>query len=625
MVAVSTLKVAFAAASLLYAAPCYGQLDDAAALFQRTQDLAADEEHEEEMEPALTEAVVTESSPMVVTKLGRIKGRYEDSSYIFKGIPYAEVPERFSPAEFKQPWKGTLEATRWGDACMGASLGGKEQTGAVKESEDCLKMTVWVPKGSMRSLPVMVYFHGGQNQRGSAQDERFQGDLITKNAEYPVILVSFDYRLGIFGWIQGYGVTANLGLRDQQMALDFVRQNIAAFGGNPHKVTVWGHSEGASNILAHLVSPQSAGLFQKAILHSPPADFWSRITNKVRTNYIVKGSGCAGLLKGEDMLKCLRALPAYKLLKSEWKGAELSHQVGSEKWTKEVEHLQDFERSIELPDNIPTFMGWEPVPDGHIVPQEPRLLIKAGKWNRMPVVITMTRNESMGMMKIEGPAFEQVMSGLFHDYDKTKARYVSSLEKTNAKPKDETSLLHAMITDKMWTCDIRQLATDMTNTGGQVHVGMFAHAPKYDPKSGKVNKECEHGAVCQGSELYFAFPQGRGKGIPTSLGFAGEIDLAKRYSQEFLKFASGAPPVWEAFNRATKPITFYDKNGPYVLPNYRHEQCDILDNSMGQVLPDVRKNAVFTSRLPPLQATTTNQPMSLKKKGAVSVAPKKHA
>jgi len=608
MGASSTLRSVIAAVSSFYVAPCLGQIDDAAGLFQMAK------------EPAMTDTVLAEDSPRVVTKLGKIRGRYEDSNYIFKGIPYAEVPERFAAAEMKQPWEGTLDAMKWGDACMGSMYAGKQTSKAVKESEDCLKLTVWVPPGGHKSLPVMVYFHGGQNQRGSAQDELFQGDLITRNKEYPVIFVSFDFRLGLFGWIQGYGATANLGLRDQQMALDWVQKNIAAFGGNPHKVTAWGHSDGANDILAHLVSPQSKGLFHRAILNSPSADYWSRLTNKVRTNYIVKRSGCAGIMEGKAMLRCLRRLSARSLLDAEWQGAKVEEQLGSTAWIKEVTKLQSFERSIELPDDIPTFLGWHAVPDGHIVPAEPKLLIRDGKWNKMPVVITMSKNESMGMMTIDNTAaFNEVISPLFHDYDLAKAHYVSTLTKANSMPKDETSLLHAMITDKVWTCYIRSLAADMARTGGDVRVGMFAHATRYDPARGKVNKECEHGAVCKGSEMYFALPQGRGKGIPSTPTFIGETNLASRYSAEFLKFASGSPAIWEQYNSKT-PVTFYDKKGPFVVNGYRAEQCKVLDNSMGEVLPDAHKNARFTSRLPPLPQTTTDQPQMLAKRMPV----KKH-
>eukprot|EP00415_Alexandrium_ostenfeldii_P002846 UN2846 len=118
--------------------------------------------------------------------------------------------------------------------------------------------------------------------------------------------------------------------------------------------------------------------------------------------------------------------------------------------------------------------------------------------------------------------------------------------------------------------------------------------------------------------MYYALPQGRGKGIPSSLAFVGDVQLAGRYSEEFVKFASGNAPVWEQYNVQSKPITFYDKKGPYVVHGYRNDQCKILDSSMGQVWPDAHKNRMFTSPLPPLRATTTDKPqMSLGKKTGV--------
>merc|ERR550525_1458099 len=110
------------------------------------------------------------------------------------------------------------------------------------------------------------------NQHGSGDEVIRHGDMIVQSKKYPSIFINFDYRLGIFGWIhgeQGSGITNNIGMLDQQEALRWVQRNIAAFGGDPSRVTLQGQSEGSSTILAHMVSPGSASLFHRAVMHSP--------------------------------------------------------------------------------------------------------------------------------------------------------------------------------------------------------------------------------------------------------------------------------------------------------------------------------------------------------------------
>lgn len=587
-----------AVCSLLYLAPCRASMDDAAALVQMTPERHGVEDagdvvgdvkgrgKKDAQTMKVSSAVRDDKGPLVYTRSGPIRGVYQDESYIFKGIPYAEVPERFAVSKIKAPWTKTLQANEWGASCVGAR-NSRPQAG---ESEDCLKLTIWAPPTGQKDLPVVVYFHGGQNQRGSAQESTRQGDVITRDRANPIIYVNFDYRLGIFGWVQGYNLTANLGFRDQQLALHWIREHISAFGGNPKKVTLQGHSEGAHNIVAHMTSPQSRGLFARAILHSPPANIWSRKTNVVRTNFIIERSGCAGL-RGDtdDMLKCLREVPLKRLLGNDWSGAALVRNVGERKWSREIRKLQKFERALKLPEETPSFLGWHPVVDGHIIPHEPRMMIRKGDWNKVPVLITMSRNETMGLIPITNASkMEEVMMPLFAsgEYPQVKRKYMLRLATSGILVKDELSLVHQIVTDKMWTCDIRSMANDMVNTGGEVYVEMFAHKPKYDPEGAKINDKCISGATCHSAEMLYALPQGRGKGIPSQPTFIKELDFARTYAKGMLSFAYAKPTEWWArWNTDNHPMTFVTIKGATVVEDYKEDLCRILDSSMGEALP----------------------------------------
>lgn len=522
----------------------------------------------------------TSAGPIVQTKLGRIRGIWEDGTYIFKSIPYSVPVGRFERTTEPRPWTKTRDATKWGRACIGAKTDHPEY-----EKEGCERMTIWVPKTEQTNLPVIVYIHGGQNQYGYGQDPHRQGDMIVKSWAHPVIFVSVDYRLGIFGWIQGHNAIPNLGLHDQQMALRWVRNHIGAFGGNPKKVTLQGESEGSHNIVAHLVSPGSHGLFHRAILHSPPADLWSRKTNKVRTNYVITESGCAGT---SDPVACLKSVDAKKLQGKDWKGADLNKKFGTKKWFKALESLQEIEREQAVDEDSPSYLGWHPVVDGYTVPREPRILIRKGAWNKVPVLITVSKNESMGIIPAEDPKLiEKSITALFKegDFPRVEEEYTASLLKDHIRPKNRLSLMHQIATDKMWTCDARSLAYDIVRGGGKAHVVMLWHSPKHDAAGNQVNEQCSTGATCHSAEMMYAIPQGRGKGIPDTLAFKKEAAFGAHYMEDLLRYVYAQDHIWAPYSLENEPMTFYDANGPRYINHYRKPQCDILDVSVGEQLP----------------------------------------
>ena len=209
---------------------------------------------------------------------GLIEGIEKDGIARFLGIPYAEPPvgqRRWAGPERKARFAHTFVADRFGPACIqNPPQLSKTYTLAadIAQSEDCLTLNIWAPE-SERDLPVMVWIHGGSFAIGSSSEGMYDGAAL---AQRGIVVVTLNYRLGIFGWFahpelsaEQEGVSGNYGLRDQICVLEWVRDNIAGFGGDPGNVTVAGQSAGALSAVYLMVSPLARGLFHKVIAQSP--------------------------------------------------------------------------------------------------------------------------------------------------------------------------------------------------------------------------------------------------------------------------------------------------------------------------------------------------------------------
>jgi para-nitrobenzyl esterase len=218
--------------------------------------------------------------PVVATRLGAVRGaRWGDVS-VFRGIPYAAPPvgdRRFLPPAVASPWTGTLDATAVPAACpqprmprMFGSLDPGEDRFAERYDEDCLTLSVWTPAADGGRRPVMVWFHGGWFAIGSGNEPAYDGANLARR--HDVVVVTVNHRLGALGHLAVEGVdgTGNAGVLDLVAALGWVRDEIAAFGGDPGCVTIFGESGGACKVSAVLAMPAAAGLFHRAILQSGP-------------------------------------------------------------------------------------------------------------------------------------------------------------------------------------------------------------------------------------------------------------------------------------------------------------------------------------------------------------------
>lgn len=261
-------------------------------------------------------------APEVMTQAGAVRGSVRETPagpvLEFKGIPYAAPPVgelRWQLPQPPQSWSGVREATHYGGACPQLSRYGLTE---ASEDEDCLTLNVTVPAASIpkQPKPVLVWIHGGAFVGGSSA--LYPLDYLALSGD--LVLVSLNYRLGVFGFMAHPTFDADhngsFGLEDQRAALRWVQRNIAAFGGDPENVTIAGESAGAAGVCMHLIAPdETKGLFHKAIIQSAGCaqpmqtveeakDFGARVAARV---------GCAG---GAADLDCLRGKPVQELLEA---------------------------------------------------------------------------------------------------------------------------------------------------------------------------------------------------------------------------------------------------------------------------------------------------------------------
>jgi para-nitrobenzyl esterase len=266
-----------------------------------------------------TSLKTSDPSIVVIPNLGSVRGVLNSLAREFHAVPYASPPVRFAAPVNPLPWTGIRDATTDGPGCMQSCT---EPAGVcpASVSEDCLLVNIFTPltATSASRLPVIVFLHGGAFRDGFGGGELYNGTYLASGG-VPAIVVTVSYRLGSFGFLYGAGgndaaaPTGNYGLLDQRQALIFVRDHIAAFGGDKTRVTLWGQSAGSMSAAAHLIAPASAGLFAAAALDSEPLALPFRDTESARALYtaVVVAAGCEGATSPGT---CLLTLTSSALL-----------------------------------------------------------------------------------------------------------------------------------------------------------------------------------------------------------------------------------------------------------------------------------------------------------------------
>jgi para-nitrobenzyl esterase len=309
------------------------------------------------------------------THQGLVQGMSDRASCEYLGIPYAQPPvgdRRFTAPQPANSWTGVRQATAYGAAC----IQGMDLSGSSELSEDCLFINIWTPMTSPpEPLPVMVYIYGG-GYNGGATNTYAGLDLSEAG---PAVVVSMNYRVGALAFFahpeldreRGVEPSGSDGIRDQQLALRWVKDNIASFHGDPNNVTLFGESAGASSVGIHLVSPGSRGLVQRYILESGVATrgVANGIAPVTRDEMYARTQQMATDLcpSASNVIACLRGLPATELMA--WASSGGAGGSGG--------------------------LGWVPVVEGPggVLPDTPDALMEAGDFNPGEIIVGTNANE----------------------------------------------------------------------------------------------------------------------------------------------------------------------------------------------------------------------------------------
>jgi para-nitrobenzyl esterase len=313
----------------------------------------------------------------------------------FLGIPYAAPPvgnKRWAPPEPPASWQGVRPAGRFGNRCIQTHPWPDMLFQSAAESEDCLTLSVWTPAKRGDHLPVMVWIHGGGFFAGASDEKRHDGSALASKG---VVLVAINYRLGVLGFLAHPELTAesprhasgNYGLLDQIAALHWVQNNIAAFGGDPHNVTIFGESAGSFAVSELMASPLARGLFHKAIGESGGAFRQGGLSLLTLAAAEQRGRDLATAV-GASSLAALRATPPDKLIAAQGNNVEFA-----------------------------------PILDGHVLPADPADVFTAGRQARVPLLAGWNSAE-IKLPPTTVAAFEQQLATAFpQDLDSARALY----------------------------------------------------------------------------------------------------------------------------------------------------------------------------------------------------------
>ena len=327
-------------------------------------------------------------SIIVETVFGKLEGEFEEGLYIFKGIPYAEPPVgklRWMPPESPSPWQGIRKALEFGAVAPQVIRYTDELASQEPQSEDCLFLNIWTPGLDDARRPVMFWIHGGGFQAGSGSLPLFRGNLLAKRRD--VVVVTINYRIGVLGFLNLHEITGgripasgNEGLLDQIMALKWVKDNIARFGGDPDNVTIFGESAGSMSASLLLTLDQARGLFHKAIMQSGSTNVVRSLESVVKMSDLFLSE--LGINKNDT--ESLRSASADRILSAQ---AKIASRVGS-------------------------VTPVEPLIDGRIIPGNPLDKIRAGSASKIPVICGATLEETRMFLIMEPRAKDIDETGL---------------------------------------------------------------------------------------------------------------------------------------------------------------------------------------------------------------------
>lgn len=466
----------------------------------------------------------TSKLPQVEVAQGRLGGRTTDGVASFQNIPYAAPPVgalRWRPPQPAEPWTGVRVADRPGAICIQPPANGDPGVGPPPMSEDCLTLNVWSLAGAER-LPVMVWIHGGGYNNGSGTAALYDG---TNLARRGIVLVTINYRLGRLGFFDHPALAAeraanapagNYGLMDQIAALEWVRDNIAAFGGDPGRVTIFGESAGGAAVTQLMVAPAARGLFHAAIVQSGLGRQRSALLSQDRPGRPsaqtlgVQFARSAGL--PDATAAQLRALPAARLLPS-----------------------------------MPAFYSDNLIVDGQVVPEDVVEAFAAGREAPVPLIIGTNSAEFWWIRPTDAGAYGRLDDALTdseHDAlveayggaDGYDAHIVSDL--VFNEPARHLARLHRQAGHPVWLYRFDVVAASNPEpSGGATHASERPYVFDNLHTVGRPMQARDQDAATLMADLWTGFAR---TGAPTA---AGAIAWPEAHDDRALEFTNDGPRV----------------------------------------------------------------------------------
>jgi para-nitrobenzyl esterase len=511
-------------------------------------------------------------SCFVSTAAGDVLGVHRGGTCAYLGVPFAAPPTgnlRWRPPQPRAPWApNVITATAAPAACPSLN----PATAMPGGNEDCLTLNIWVPaRTTANRWPVLVWLHTGGFTNASSNFPSSDGQRFADERE--AVVVAPNYRLGPFGFLAhtalaqedpAYPSSGNYGLADQRAALRWVREHIAAFGGDPQTVTIAGTSAGGTSTGLHLVSPASRGLFQRAVLQSTyPTYRWPTLDEAYgQGEQFAAALGCTDRTR---VLQCLRSATPVQVLQA-----------------LAVGQLQITE--------APGRVLWNPVVDGVELPDQPRELYRHGSFSRVPIIIGVTGDEGWTFVDRSFPtglSVEQYESVIRTEFV-ADANRVLSLYPANGFPTAKDALAR-VAADVEFVCEARRIARVMHHDGAPVYVYSFEY-----PLEGVTAGRAFHGLE---SNFLFGnnFAAGAVPGITAARALTASdlviYDAMSNYWRRFMETGDPNPPgqqvQWPPYRpgpfeppvdpaRSDSHFVFADRLG--VANHLRDQQCNFWES-----------------------------------------------
>ncbi|XP_062242688.1 acetylcholinesterase-like [Platichthys flesus] len=531
----------------------------------------------------LAASPVTQDDLVINTSHGKVRGKLlpvlGGNVRAFLGIPYGKPP--LGKLRFKAPmpverWEVVKDAIAFPNSCyqlldtaFPGFKGAEMWNPNTPLNEDCLYLNVWSPHVNKTQpqppppAPVLVWIYGGGFVQGTSSLDLYDGRFLAKSEG--VVVVSMNYRLGAFGFLSlpdNNNIRGNAGLLDQRLALQWVANNIAAFGGDPSKVTLFGESAGSASVGFHLLSPGSHALFQRAVMESAsPNAPWATISQTESWNralMLAKSLGCP-TAKSAELETCLQKANAGKITSQQYD---------------------------VLAQDLVLGLPFVPVVDKDFLPDKPEVLLRTGKLPKKEVLLGVNKDEGTYFLLYGMPGFNltgeslitrneflqgvtNTMSGASKVVREAAILQYTDWTDENNRMKNR-DLLGSLVGDQLFNCPVIEFAQRYSQHGGKTYMYLFDHQSSVNPWPAWMG-------VMHGYEIEFVF----GMPLNASLGYTkNEVNMTKKIMKHWANFArTGEPGIdgsnWPTFNPQQQGYVTLNYSPPEHRTMMKPQECQL--------------------------------------------------